>query len=271
MNYINNRLFNNGATPVLTGSFMQGERHESVSDKFKPTSAAMVAQVMADHGLELKALKSGNARLDTYADFQRTISTFINPNTEIVSGVKPTIIFKNNHLGRGQSEVIFGLYRLVCSNGLMVCVPGLDITRKIRHNGDTYINLDNAVREVLQMSAQVTEIVQKMQLTTLDATGAQRLIDAALKLLVPVNAVNVRHTLSRIQRDADKSPDLFTIFNVIQENAMQGRIAYDIVTTDENQVNNVRHMTVRKIKLNSEKDLNFNQEFFSAAAQLIAA
>lgn len=256
----------------ISGSYVQNQRHSLVSEKYKVIQASSIGDTMQKHGLSLVSIKTGNARHADKVDFQKTISRFRGPVVSHDKDGKPIfldLLVKNPHMGRGLTEILVGIYRLVCSNGM---VAGKSFfSEGIRHNGDTYENLDLAVAHALDIQKRLGETIQKLQGIELTPELKEQLAQDAIKLLTPENALNIRHRLLTPKRAEDTGNDAWSVFNVVQENSMLGgRVAYTTQSIDNNGQNNVRHMSTRTIKPNTVKDMDFNQGLFDAVLKLAA-
>ena len=252
---------------VISGSYLQDSKHSNVSDRFNVVQAASVGKAMQDNGLSLVSLSTGRAKHDDKTDFQRTLSRYRGP--EIADGVFLDVIYDSKHMGRGVDRILLGIYRMICTNGLFV---GMNFFKhEIRHAGNTYDNLQLGVVAALGMQAKLSRTIERMQGIQLDATQREAFALEAVKLLTPNDALQVRHRLLAPKRDADKANDLWTTYNVVQENAMQGRsVGYTLQSLDAFGRPNTRAMTARAIKPNSGKDADFNQALFSVAEKIAA-
>lgn len=260
---------NTGIVTAVSGSYLQDSRHENVSTGYNVIQHASVGQAMADHGLVLAGQSSGRARKETYANHQRTFNRYTT-SEDLVAGVKLNVLHEGNHLGRGTDKIFLGFFVLLCSNGLSVGASYFEC--KIRHNGDTFNNLSLAIAEALGQRDTMREVITGMQAKALDIQQVRYLVDAAVSLLVPSGAVNIREQLTKVWRQGDASNSAWDVFNRIQENAMRGgMVGYDTVTTDDaTGLTSVRHMTTRKIKAQTNRDIEFNREFFDIAAKIAA-
>jgi Domain of unknown function (DUF932) len=252
---------------VITGSYLQENRHANVSERFNVVKPAAIGEVMGSNGLQLASLSTGRARHEDKADFQRTLSRYRGP--QIADGVYLDVIYDSKHMGRGVDKILLGIYRLVCTNGLFV---GMNFFKhEIRHAGNTYDNLQLGISAALGTQAKLSKTIEKFQSIQLDATQREAFAQEAVKLLTPYDAVNVKHALLRPRRNVDQANDLWTTYNVIQENAMQGRsVAYTLQSVDAFGREIDRTMTARRIKPNSGKDADFNQALFGIAEKIAA-
>ena len=62
--------------------------------------------------------------------------------------VKPQIILDNSHNGMSNAQIHMGLFRLVCTNGLVVAMPGMFTSVKLRHVG---IDMDELKKLIKQL------------------------------------------------------------------------------------------------------------------------
>jgi hypothetical protein len=251
----------------VSGSYVQDQRHGNVSDKFNVVQAASVGNAMQNQGLQLVSLSTGKARQEDKTDFQRTLSRYRGP--QIGDGVFLDLIYDSKHMGRGVDKILIGIYRLICTNGLFV---GMNFFKhNIRHSGQTYENLDVGIAAALKTQERLAACVEKMQRIELTSDQQQALANEAVKLLTPSGAQQVKHNLLKTNRIQDDKNDLWTVYNRIQENAVQGRnIVYKLPRIDNTGSAALREMTARRIKPNTGKDADFNQELFNIAESLAA-
>ena len=253
----------------VSGSYVQSNRHAMVSERFNPIQAASVGQAMTNHGLNLVSLSTGKARHEDKIDFQRTLSRYRGPS--IGEGVNLDIVYDSKHMGRGVDRILLGIYRLVCTNGLFVGKNFFSFD--VRHAGDTYLNLNRGIDAALEISAKLGDTVKKMQSIQLDDAQRFAFAKEVTALLIPSEGVmDVRERLLKPNREIDKANDLWTVYNVVQENAVRGgNLVYSKRTKDPmTGIETVRRMTQRAIKPNTGKDATFNQALFDIALKIAA-
>jgi hypothetical protein len=264
---MNTNRFNINKPVTITGSYLQESRHAKVTDKFNVIQPAQVGQAMNENGLQLVSLSTGRAKHEDKADFQRTLSRYRGP--EINEGSFLDVIYDSKHMGRGVDKILLGIYRMVCTNGLFV--GSNFFTYEIRHNGNTYDNLNLGIVAAMSQANRLASLISKMQSIQLDDSKKEAFALEAVKLLTPIDALKVKHRLLQPKRQVDTANDLWTVYNVIQENAMQGNnVGYTLAGTDQNGNATVRAMHSRKIKPNSGKDASFNGALFDIAEKFVA-
>jgi hypothetical protein len=133
------------------------------------------------------------------------------------------IVLVNSHDGSSAYEMSAGLYRLICSNGLMVSESTLGAV-KVPHVGDANTRVVNAAFDVLDGFTRVVDSVDGMRSTHLDESEQEAFARVALNLRfdpskpAPVTEADVL----RPRRMGDTGNDLWTTLNRIQESLVRG-------------------------------------------------
>jgi hypothetical protein len=233
----------------------------------------MIGEVMTSHGLQLASLKTGRARHVDKVDFQSTFARYRGQEL-FQDGGKPVhidLVYRSKHMGRGVDKIFLGVYRMICANGLMA--GSTFFSADIRHAGNTYDNLNRAIESALNFKDKLMVSLDSMRNKILTDAEREALALEAVKLLTPQdrNVTQVRHALLQPRRAQDTGKDLWTTYNVIQENGTLGKVAYQLQSyPTPNGPLVTRNMTVRPIRPDTSKDSDFNQALFDAAAKLAA-
>ena len=131
------------------------------------------------------------------------------------------IIMINSHDGSSAYKLSAGIFRLVCSNGLVV--GNEDIRQTVRHQGDVKGEVIEGAFRILSEFDTVTEEIELMKSAQLGAPLMLAFANAAIEARFdgeekPVTAEQVL----RPRRHADIGADTWTVFNRIQENIIKG-------------------------------------------------
>ena len=206
--------------------------------------------------------------------FSKHMIAFQNPNIKITSkdgdDAFPRILLTNSHDGMQAFKFSVGIFRLVCSNGLVVADEQFS-DFKIKHKGYTFGELRNVVRQAVEDLPNKVEVMNKMKDRVLTQEEKNKLaLDA---MLIRANITPGSKEASKFQydaetiedildpkRDADKGNDLWRVFNVVQEKITQGEF--------HAALKGAKVRKVRKIK-SFEKDLKVNKELFKLATSLV--
>lgn len=136
------------------------------------------------------------------------------------------IILLNSHDGSSSYQMLAGMFRFVCCNGL-VCG---DIVADVRvpHKGDVSGQVIEGAYEVLHGFERVNESRAAMQAITLDEGEAAVFARSALALKYDRTDKPAPITEAQLltpRRFDDRRPDLWSVFNRTQENLTKGGLA----------------------------------------------
>lgn len=255
----------------VSTSFVQSNKHDTKSNRFQSIQPSKIAEVLLDHGFDLATLKTGIAKSLERQDYQTTVATYRSRDQFELKGMHFDLKFKIPHL-YGALQAYLGIFRLVCKNGL---VAGHNYqTLSVKHLGNPYEILNAEIpRLVAQRDAMVAEI-SAMQNTELSQSEmillAAAIAEARLKPIS--NVVKFESTnLLVAGRHEDVQTDLFTVFNVIQENLLRKGLQYQFNSFDSNGVTILRNATSRRIKDTSVAAIDLNQAIWDVASNFIKA
>ena len=195
--------------------------------KFTPTTE--VIDHMQDLGYVLTGAKQSNTKVDLRRDYGTHIVTFQHPKLYIKDSdggveARPTIVVLNSHDGSRPIQFEMGMFRLVCSNGLMVKTQDFGSIRE-RHTKYTFAQLKELVDSKISALPKVVEKINHWSSRIMTPKEqSQFAIDALLMRLnddrKPEN-YEIQSILTP-KRDADKGNSLWKTFNVVQENLIKG-------------------------------------------------
>lgn len=199
--------------------------------------------------------------------FSKHMVSFQNPNIKITSqdgdDAFPRIILTNSHDGMQAFKFSVGIFRLVCSNGLVVADEKFS-DFKIKHKGYTFDELRDVVSLAVKDLPNRVQVLNDMKNRVLTVTEKRKLAIDAMLIRAGVNTLKYdEETIDEIlepKRREDKGDDLWRVFNVIQEKITQGDFHAALT--------GAKVRKVRKIK-SFEKDLKVNKELFKLATSLI--
>ena len=131
-------------------------------------------------------------------------------------------ILINSHDGTSAYEVSLGAFRLACLNGMMV-PEGVTEIVKIRHTGNIIQSVIEATSNILLAAPKVTEAVKLWKTIDLRPEEARILAEEAHSLRFEEGAVSpAPEKLLQPRRTSDSGIDLWSTFNRIQENTVEG-------------------------------------------------
>lgn len=151
-------------------------------------------------------------------------------NRDLSPGLFPEIVLRNSYDGTSALKLSLGIYRLVCSNGL---VAGTSFEEyRVTHRGDALAQLERALKATAAAAGHLTAEVNMMQTTVLTPAQQENLaVDTALALVKNKDAVLDVQTgdVLRARRLADQENDAFTVLNRIQENVLRHGFLFKVL------------------------------------------
>lgn len=155
-----------------------------------------------------------------YASHQVTLR---NNDIATVGDLLPQLIFTNSHNGIKKMTINTGIYRLVCSNGLVV-PTSITQSLSIKHIdlGDSTTNtIVNSFHEKIPI---IMNSINRMRDKVLTDDEIDNFAYNALQIRF-INAVGINiNDVVKPSRIEDYSNDLWTVFNVVQEKIIRGGI-----------------------------------------------
>lgn len=131
------------------------------------------------------------------------------------------IVLLNSHDGSSSYQMLSGVFRFVCSNG-MVCGDTFEDIR-VPHKGQIIDNVIEGAYTVLNDFDEVQGQVEGMKALTLSPDAQQAFGRAALTLRYDQDAAPItENQLLRSRRIEDTGADLWRTFNRVQENMIRG-------------------------------------------------
>ena len=206
--------------------------------------------------------------------FSKHMIAFQNPDLKIKGkdgdDSFPRIIMTNSHDGMQAFKFSVGIFRLVCSNGLVVADEQFN-EFKIKHKGYTFDELRGVVNEAVADLPNKVEVLNQMKSRILTQDEKNKLALDAMLIRANIKpgskeAIKFNYDDETIEdildpkRDEDKGDDLWKVFNVVQEKITQGDFHAALT--------GAKVRKVRKIK-SFEKDLKVNKELFKLATALL--
>ena len=206
--------------------------------------------------------------------FSKHMVAFQNPDIKIKGeggdDSFPRIIMTNSHDGMQAFKFSVGIFRLVCSNGLVVADEQFS-EFKIKHKGYTFGELREVVNQAVEDLPNKVQVLNDMKSRTLTSEEKNKLALDAMLIRAGITPDSEKakafnydeETIEDIldpKREEDKGDDLWRVFNVIQEKITQGDFHAALT--------GAKVRKVRKIK-SFEKDLKVNKELFKLATNLI--
>ena len=197
----------------------------------------------------------------------KPVTDITGETTEIVDSY-PRIILTNSHDGFNSFKFMVGLFRLVCSNGLILCSDEM-VNMSIRHINYSFEALRTVVSSAIEQIPYIVNTMKTMKNTKLSEAEKKELATAVVKIRKDVeddekfsiDEATVMDILMPV-REEDKGDDLWTVFNVCQEKMIKGGFQS---TSKNDKVRKQRKITSIK------KDVEYNQRLWEIATKFMPA
>ena len=196
--------------------------HGSRSDRYSYIPTATVLQELRGEGFQPFMVCQTRVRHDDLRDYTKHMLR-LRHASQINGREANEIILLNSHDGSSSYQMLAGMFRFVCQNGL-VCGDTVAEVR-VPHKGDVAAQVIEGAYTVLEGFGQAQESREAMQAITLDGGESEVFARAALALkyddpdrLAPVTEAQV---LAPRRVDDDRR-DLWSVFNRAQENLIKG-------------------------------------------------
>lgn len=255
---------------LLNGSFTQTEKHDTKTDRFKVITPAEIQAVMDRHGFDLVGLQTGRAKNPDRANFQTTTAKYRSRDGFDVLGCKFDITFKVPHL-YGALIGMIGIFRLVCLNGL---IANRDFAvARVPHLERPVEELDRLIPMLIDQRQKLVDQVKAMQSHQVTKQELAKLAESVGKIRLGgiQNIETVQYSdLLNPRRNEDMGSDLFTVLNVLQENAIRHGLRYSIRSVNEETGEiKTRNYNARRVNEASVKAIDLNASIWGAAAEIL--
>jgi hypothetical protein len=224
---------------------------ESVSHRYSFMATSSVVESLLAEGWKVTAARQQRVLLQDRKEFTRHVLRFRRNDSLAlhVGDVFREVVLVNSHDRGSAYQMHAGLYRLVCSNGLVVD-DGTFTRLSMRHAGnvldDVRRGADNIIKEVPRILGDIRGI-QGIMLTQEERTTFAR---AAMSLRFDASVPVEPYQVHAPKRRGDDEPNLWTTFNVVQENLSKGGLRYVVPAhrTEEGMYVPSRRARTREVK-----------------------
>jgi hypothetical protein len=225
--------------------------HSQVSNKYQQVKTIEVVKALESKGWEVTKYSEARVKDATRRGFQKHY-VWMRPqgiNNQIeVGDTEMRVILTNSHDGSSAFTMQGGLFRLVCSNGLVVSAG--DIERiSLRHTLEEIeeVAIDSAFR-IAAMAPKINEVINKMREVELNPFTQLSFAKDAIAIAwdKKPDFVNPSEMLQQ-RRSADKGDNVWAVYNRVQENLIRGGLS-----TATNRRTRAINSPVRDIEINRE-------------------
>jgi len=198
------------------------EPHDRVKGKYKFISSLDVIDTLAEAGWNPVSASEGRTRNEDFEGFQGHMIRLRNARQiPKINDTHVELVVQNSHAGFTSFKFMAGLFRLICSNGLVIADKTFE-SKRITHVSYEASKVLEIVAELADNTSSIANRIHEMVNT--DLTEKQQLEFASRaaevrgwKKAEPIEIYNPR-------RNEDRDKNVWSTFNVIQENILKGGI-----------------------------------------------
>ncbi|NTE84813.1 DUF945 domain-containing protein [Agrobacterium tumefaciens] len=254
----------------LAPSIFAKTAHESRSERFQPIPTIEVLRGLEKEGFVAVGAKQSSSRIEGKADYTKHLIRLRRIDDGKVYSVGDTvceILLKNANDGTSAYELMAGLFRVRCLNSL-VTQTGTIEEIKVRHSGDVQAKVIDGTYTVLKAAENALVAPQDWSTLRLNSEEKEILAQSAHMLRFGDVDGAVTTTIQPAQllkqrRADDVSDDLWTTWNVVQENAIRGGIRA-VGRDDLGRPRRVRSRAVTGI----DQDIKLNKALWLLGAEM---
>jgi hypothetical protein len=209
---------NNQELREIAPSLFTEQPHYEVSDKYHFIPTIEIIENLRSYGWYPVSANEASVRDLDKDGFQQHyvrcqhFSDLISKKENVVE-----LLLFNSHDRSKAFSIGAGVYRYVCSNGLVIADSVFD-SYKIKHLGDRDNDIANAVDKITQVKPKLLSKISKFESIKLNIQERESFLQSALPLRFPehLELDNPNELLTPL-RTEDMKDDLYTTLNILQE------------------------------------------------------
>lgn len=248
-------------------SAFAGQAYEKQSNRYAFIPTSDVITGMRDSGFVPVMASQSRTRIPGKRPFTKHMIRFRDAaalsQAAVVGNSVLEAVLINSHDGSSAYKLMLGIFRFVCSNGMVVADASFESIH-VRHTGNILTEVVEGSKRLFSEGAKILDVIGQWQGINLDETQQLALAMAAHKVrFTGENSPIPVESLLTSRRPEDDGTDLWRTFNRVQENATQGyRLPGRVETASGRRVRGVH--PVRSI----DRNVGVNQQLWSAASKL---
>lgn len=212
---------------AVVPSIFATEAHESRSERFAAVPTVAVLAGLRAEGFDPFFAQQARTRVEGKAEYTKHLLRLRHRSTVNAAGQAFEIVLVNANDGTSAYQMIPGFFRFVCANGLMAGETFEEV--KVRHSGNAVDQVIEGAYRVLGEAPAIADQVARFQGVQVNDAERRLLAEAAHVLRFPEahkedgkSAPVPSSSLLTVRRADDRATDLWTAFNVVQENVIKG-------------------------------------------------
>jgi hypothetical protein len=220
----------------LAPSVFATQAHDSRTERFRPIPTIQIVESLRKEGFEVVSAAQCRTRDDSKREFTKHLLRLRHMNELSLATLNEArkdshgeIVLKNANDGTASYQLMSGVFRIVCTNGLIAASELFDAIR-VKHSG----SLESVASKVIEGTYQVVDETARVlehrdhwrtinmnrdaQIAFADAAHVVRFGDSEGNVDTPIKS----NQLLIPRRSEDAGDSLWQVFNRVQENSIKG-------------------------------------------------
>ena len=199
------------------------------TDKYNFMPTTEIISYMNDLGYVLTDAKQAGSSIALRKDHGMHIVCFQHPDLYVKDNennveARPQIVITNSHDGTKKLTFDMGLFRLVCSNGLIIKDKDLGYFKE-QHNRITFAGIKELISQKVETLPKTVDKINLWNGKEMSLTERRQFATNAIKLRAGEERVIAEHEIFSVlesRRKEDNPDTLWHITNRLQENIIKG-------------------------------------------------
>lgn len=212
---------------TLPLSALTGYRfRDKTTARFQPISTVQAVDHLQAEGWEIFKASEAKTRDPFRRPFVKHQIQLTHPDIKPVNGLQPLVYLQNANDGTSSFSLFAGLFRFICSNGLVI--GNSFISARVRHVGNVETIRGELQSGAFTVSNQFPSIMEKVELMTEKVISPEERLafsSLAFNLRFPHKTIPQWTTVpvgNHVRREGDKGNDLWSLYNRAQEDLITG-------------------------------------------------
>lgn len=201
-------------------SVLADAAHESRGERYTFIPTMSVVEGLRSEGFQPFEVRQTRVRDLSKKEHTKHMVRFRHASSITSQEEVPELVLVNSHDGSSSYQLLSGVFRFVCSNGLIAGDVFNDV--RVRHSGRVVDDVIEGSFRVLENANEIMGRIETYKAITLSQPEQEVFANAALQLRWDDSAPVQAERLLRPNRWNDNKTDLWTTFNCVQENLIKG-------------------------------------------------
>lgn len=195
---------------------------ESVSNKYQFINSKDLVSNFEKQGFSVSKFAGKGQTAKHFIRLRRPDFQFKN-----VGDCSPEIVIYNSYDASSAFRIMFGIFRLVCSNGLVV-PAGLSEHHRVVHLGDAIERVNNCIPRVVSDLDRVETLIHHLGAIELDETKQAQFANVLFRIFYPKAMILPQTTEALLTptRVQDVGNSAWLTLNRVQERLIHGGVPY---------------------------------------------